>query len=76
MRRGQERERHRRLVAALDGKAPVGDLPLEIDARAIEPRRRAGLQPPALEPERLQRFGELARRRFAGAARGCCSGPM
>ena len=35
---------------------------------AIEPRRRAGLQPAPLEAERLQRLGELARRRLAGAA--------
>ena len=47
----QEREGHRRIVAALDGERSVRDATLEVDARAIEPRRRAGLQPPALEPD-------------------------
>ena len=36
---------------------------------AIEPRRRAGLQPAPREAERLQRLREIARRRLAGAAR-------
>ena len=35
---------------------------------AVEPRRRAGLQPAPLEAERLQRLREIARRRLAGAA--------
>ena len=44
-------------------------MPIEIDAVAIEPRRRAGLQAAPLEAERLQRLGQLARGRLAGAAR-------
>ena len=53
----------------LDRERAVCDLPIEVDALAIEPRRRPGLQPAPLEAERLQRFGEVARRRLAGASR-------
>ncbi len=68
-RRGEKRERHRRIVAALDGerarRATCGSKSMLV---AIEPRRRAGLQPAPLEAERLQRLRQLARRRLAGAA--------
>ena len=64
---GQERERNRRDVAAFANKRAALNLSVEIDAVAIESRRRAGLQPAPLEAERLQRLGELVRRRFAGA---------
>ena len=37
--------------------------------RRSQPRRRAGLQSPPLEAERLERLRELARRRLAGASR-------
>src|SRR5262245_6199523 len=41
---------------------------IEIDARAIEPRRRSGFQSSPLESTCLERFGERARRRFTDAA--------
>src|SRR5262245_31354651 len=46
-----ERERHRRIVAAFDGERAVADAPLEIDARTIQPRRRACLQTSALKSD-------------------------
>ena len=60
---GRERERHGRIVAAL------GREPRKVDAAAIEPRRRAGLQTSPGEPERFDRLGKISRGRFAGAAR-------
>src|SRR5580704_11163394 len=45
------------------------DRAIEIDAVPMEARRGAGLQPAPGEAKRLQRFGQLARRRLACAAR-------
>ena len=59
---GQERERHRRVVAALRVRSARNRC-----CRRSKPRRRAGLQPAPLEAEALQRLGELVRRRLAGA---------
>src|SRR5439155_10881053 len=59
-RRREKREGHRRRVAAFDDEASLSDLPIEIDAVAIEARRRAGLQASTLEAECLQGFGEVA----------------
>ena len=42
---GEERERHRVGIAGLRLQ------PLEIDGASVEPRRRAGLEPPELEAE-------------------------
>src|SRR5206468_5551197 len=67
---GHERERDRWHVAALDGECSLGNRAAEIDTLAIESWRRSGLQPPPFEPERLQRRGEILRRRFTRAARG------
>src|SRR5262245_36537148 len=53
----------------LDEERAARRLSLEIDAVAIEPRRRTGLEAPPLEAEALERLGQLARRRFAGAPR-------
>src|SRR5207247_1510039 len=69
-RRQQKRKGHRRRIAALNRESSAANLTLEVDAVAIEPRRRPRLQPAPLEAERLQRLGELARRRLARAAGG------
>src|SRR6266496_2421121 len=68
-RAGQKRERHRRLVPVLHGEHAPFHLTREIDAIAIETRRRAGLQPSPLEPVRLERLREIRRRRFPDATR-------
>ena len=73
--RREKRERNRRIVAALDGKDAAGDLTLEIDAVAIEARRRACFQPAPFEAACLQRFRQLPRRRLARAAGGVLLGP-
>ena len=65
----QERERDRLIVAALEREDAPGHLRIEVDAPPIEPRRGAGLQPPVLEADRLERLRKLAGRRFAGAPR-------
>src|SRR4029079_2578894 len=57
-RAAQEGERHRRIVPAFLREAG------EVDAAAMQPRRRAGLQPSPREAEGLQRFREIARRRL------------
>ena len=57
------------MVAGLDGKTSFGHAPIEIDAAAMQARRRAGFQAAPREAERLQRLSELARRRLARAAR-------
>ena len=45
--------------------------------RAVQPRRRSGLQPAPAETERLQRLRQRVRRRLAERVRpACCSGPM
>src|SRR5262245_28436937 len=46
--RGLERERHGRVVAALDSERSVADTRLEINARSIQTRRRSRLQTSAL----------------------------
>src|SRR5450759_1340968 len=60
--RREKRERHGRRVAALGRECSGPHLAIEIDAVAIETRRRAGLQSAPLEAARLERFGQLARR--------------
>ena len=60
---GQERERHRGTVA------PLLLEPREVDAAAIEARRRSRLQPAPGESASLEGFGERARGRLAGASR-------
>ena len=60
--RGQGRERLRRVVAGLHlHRAPV-------DGGAVEARRRAGLEPPQREAERLERRRQPERRRLPGPA--------
>ena len=59
---GQDRERLRRLVAGLHlDRGPV-------DGAAIEPRRRAGLQPAERKADALERARQAERRRLADAA--------
>ncbi len=58
---GHERERHRRLIAGFRREAR------EVDAVAVQARRRAGLQASPLQAERLERFREHVRRRLSGA---------
>src|ERR1043165_1791692 len=67
-RRRDERKRYRWLIAGFASESAVGHLPIEINARAIQSGRRAGLQPAPFEGERLDRFGEHARRRFPSAS--------
>jgi hypothetical protein len=67
-RRGQERKRYGRRIAVLDDERSVCNLAIEVNARPIEAWRRTGLQSSPLEPAGLQRLGQLARRRFTGAA--------
>ena len=56
---GQGRERHRRIVAGLDfERRPV-------DGFAVEPRRRAGLEPPERETAGAEGFRQTAGRRLA-----------
>src|SRR5438445_13598409 len=57
------------MVAGLDGKTSIGHALIEIDALAMQARRRAGFQAAPREAERLQRLSELARRRLVRAAR-------
>ena len=59
---GQERERHRRVVAMLDFE------PGPVDRPAVEPRRRAGLEPPQRKPARRKRPRQPERRRLADPA--------
>ena len=60
--RGQHRERLGRLVARLHlDRGPV-------DRRAVEPRRRAGLEPAEREAEPLERERQAERRRLADPA--------
>ena len=61
---GQERERDRVVVARLDLQ------PREVDRPAVEPGRRAGLEPPELEAERAQAPREPFGRDVARAAAG------
>src|SRR6266508_165003 len=68
--RGQERERHWRRVASLNGHRPGGDLAIEVNALAIQQWRRASLEPSPFEAERLQRLGQVARWGFADASGG------
>src|SRR4029079_8462213 len=58
---GQKRKRHDRVIAALSREAR------KVDRTSIEPRRRAGFQPPHAESEAAQRFREITRRRLTGA---------
>ena len=68
MRAGQKRKRHRRIVAALDvRRRPRATWRSKSMLGAIEPRRRPGFRRPHSKSERLQRLGEIARRRLAGA---------
>src|SRR5439155_11767193 len=73
-RAGQKRERRWRNIAALDEERSVFDSGGEIDAAAIEARRRARLEPPPLEPEGLQRLREFTGRWFARAPCGTLFG--
>ena len=57
---GHERERHRGAIPRLLLE------PAEVDAGAIEPGWSAGLQPPPLQTQPLQRFAENPRRRLPG----------
>jgi len=67
-RRCLKRERNRHAVAAFFDKYAAAHAAVEIDALAIEPRRRAGLQTPHLEAQGTKRLGEIARRRLAVAS--------
>src|SRR5687768_1756812 len=62
--RGVEREGRWRIVAAL------GIEPAEVDGPPIEARRRSGLQTSPAEAKALERFCEVTRRWFPGAAGG------
>src|SRR5262249_4879600 len=53
-RRCEKRERNRRIVAVLDRESSGPNLLLEIDAFAIQTRRRSSFQAPPLDPDRLQ----------------------
>ena len=59
---GQKRERHRIVVGRLHFEARP------VDGAAVEPRRRAGLQPPELQAQRVEPLGKLERRGFADPA--------
>ena len=59
---GQRRERLRRLVAGLHLQARP------VDGAAVEPRRRAGLQPAERKPKPLERRDKPSRRRLADPA--------
>ena len=61
----KKREQDRRIVSAFDVKNSALHLELEIDALAIQPRRRPRLQTAPLESDRLERLGQLARPRLA-----------
>src|SRR5258708_15249587 len=69
-RRRQKRERDRGNVAAFYLEPSVPHVAIEIDAVAIEPRRRARLQAAPFETERLQRICELARGRLTRTTGG------
>ena len=60
---GQERERRRRVVAGLHVE------PGPVDRPAVEPRRRAGLEPPERKAEAGEGLRQAERRRFADPAR-------
>ena len=60
---GHERERRRRVVARLHLE------PGPIDRAAVEPRRRAGLEPPERKAVAGERLRQAERRLFADAAR-------
>src|SRR2546425_11969456 len=65
--RSQERKCDRRIIPACKREYAALDLAIEIDAIAVETRRRAGFESSPLEAARLQRFRQLARRRFTCA---------
>src|SRR5439155_25765860 len=65
--RSQERKCDRRIIPAFNPEYAALDLAIEIDAVAVETRRRAGFESSPFEAARLQRFGQFARRRFACA---------
>ena len=69
--------RSRTRTAPADRRRAPASKRREVDARAIEPRRRAGLQPAPLEAERLRatprdRATAARRRARRAAARGRC----
>ena len=55
-----ERKRHRHFVSGLVGEHAFLHARVEVDAPAIETRRRSGFQPAHLEAERTNRIRQLA----------------
>ena len=67
---GHERERNRRVIAVFHVEHTALDAFVKVDRLSSEPRRRSGLQSAPAEAQFLDGFGQIARWRLAGAARG------
>src|SRR5262249_41067892 len=64
-----------RLIPSLGCEVPKTNLPIEIDAVPVKPRRSSRLEPAPFETESLQRFRQIMRGRLADASGGALLGP-